>query len=202
MTTSGRNWDPFALLLIDLQEDFWSQEKAQLYPDFPANITSLLETCRSEGIEVVHVRASFQPDGSDWMPNHRLLGRIPCIAGTEGVKTLPFATEGGEETVIIKRTYDGFLCPDLHPYLQKRGKRFLFTAGLVTSICVLLTTLSATQLGFLTAVVEDCCADEPTAHERSLDWYQFVFNRTTVPGMLKDYDKWMAALEKLDQGLL
>jgi nicotinamidase-related amidase len=200
MEKSSRNWERYALFLIDVQRDFWSEEKARQFPGFAENILRLLDLCRKEGIEVIHLRASFRPDMSDWMPNHRLMGRIPCVEGTDGVETLPFAVETGSEAVIIKKTYDGFHSPDLMPYLTKRGKRFLLTAGLVTSICVLLTTLSATQLGFLTAVVEDCCADEPRAHKRTLDRYEFVFERTRVRQITKRYSKWNARLEKLGQG--
>lgn len=45
---------------------------------------------------------------------------------------------------------------------------------------VLFTTASATQPGFLTAVVEACCADEPTAHEDTLNRCQCIFDRIRV----------------------
>ena len=194
-----RNWEQFALLLIDVQRDFWSERLAPSFPDFPDSTNRLLSLCRSEGLEVVHLRASFKPDMSDWMLRYRLHGRIPCVEGTEGVETLPFATEKPGEEVIIKQTFDGFHNPNLLPYLRGKGKRFLLTAGLVTSVCVFLTTASAAQLGFLTAVVEDCCADEPFIHEHTLEKYQFIFDRTTTDAIRTDYSKWLAALEELDK---
>jgi nicotinamidase-related amidase len=81
------------------------------------------------------------------------------------------------------------------PDLRAKGKRFLLTAGLITSVCVFLT---AAQLGFLVAVVEDCCADEPSAHEYTLERYQFIFELTTTDAILRDHAKWLAALEELD----
>jgi nicotinamidase-related amidase len=42
-------------------------------------------------------------------------------------------------------------------YLRQKRKRFVLTAGLVTSVCVFLTTASAAQNGFLT----------PTTHARA-----------------------------------
>ena len=196
---SKRNWEQFALLLIDVQQDFWSEKLAPSFPDFPANVDHLLALCRSEGLEIVHLRASFKPDMSDWMLRYRLRGRIPCIERTEGVETLPFATEEPGEAVIVKQTFDGFHSPDLLPYLRGKGKRFLLTAGLVTSVCVFLTTASAAQLGFLVAVVEDCCADEPFIHEHTLERYQFIFNRTTTAAICGDHPKWLAMLEELDE---
>ena len=192
------NWEQFALLLIDVQRDFWSEELAASFPDFPANVGRLLALCRSDALEVVHLRARFKPDTSDWMPRYRLLGRIPCIEGTKGAETLPFAREEPGEIVFFKQTFDGFHAPDLLSYLRGAGKRFVLTAGLLTSVCVFLTTVSAAQLGFLSAVVEDCCADEPFVHERTLERYQFIFDRTTTGAIRSDYAKWLAALEKLD----
>ena len=193
-----RNWEQFALLVIDIQRDFWSRRLADSFPDFPANIDRMLSLCRSEGLEIVHLRASFKPDMSDWMPRYRLREHIPCVAGTEGVETLPFATEKPGEVVIVKQTFDGFHTTNLLPYLRSTGKRFLLTAGLVTSVCVFLTTASAAQLGFLTAVVEDCCADNPSMHEHTLESYQFIFDRTTLDALCTNHAKWLAALLQLE----
>ena len=197
MMSTNRNWEQFALLLIDVQQGFWSERLQPSFPDFPVNVDGLLSLCRKEGLEVVHVRASFKADMSDWMPRYRLRGRIPCVEGTEGAETLSFAAERPGEVVIVKQAFDGFHNPNLLPYLRRKGKQFLLTAGLITSVCVLLTTASAAQLGFLTAVVEDCCADERFAHEHTLDRYQFIFDRTTTDAICKDHSQWLAALEKL-----
>jgi len=198
MTNTQHNWDQFALLLIDVQRDFWSERVAHAHPDFPANIATLLTFCRNEGIEVVHLRASFSADRSDWMPKYLLRGRTPCVQGTAGIEPLPFASEHVGETVMLKHTFDGFQNPQLEQYLHHRGKRFVLTAGLLTSTCVLLTTASAMQKGFLAALVEDCCADEPEAHRHTLDHYTFFFERTPVELITSHHAEWMAALEQLD----
>ena len=198
VTGPKRDWKPFVLLLIDLQRDFWPQKLSERFPDFPDRVARLLAFCREEELEVVHLRAAFQPDGSDWMVRYRLRGRIPCIRGTPGVEPLPFALDVPGETVIVKQTFDGFQNPWLGEHLRKRRKRFVLVAGLLTSTCVLLTAASAAQLGFLTAVVDDCCADEPSAHGQTLERYQFVFDRTTMEGISDRYGEWRAALKRLD----
>ena len=199
MTDIQHDWGQFALLLIDVQRDFWPEKMAKSFAHFPTNIARLLTLCRDEGIEIVHLRASFKADMSDWMPKYKLRGHIPCVQGTAGVETLPFALDNPGETVIIKQTFDGFHSPELLRYLRQKGKRFVLTAGLVTSVCVLFTTASAAQNGFLAAVVEDCCADEPQAHEQTLDRYEFIFERTTVDLILDHYSEWLAALKELDK---
>jgi nicotinamidase-related amidase len=194
-----RDWGQFALLLIDVQGDFWSERVAEGFPEFPRNVTRLLALCRREGLEIVHLRASYRPDMSDWMARYKLRGRIPCVEGTPGAETLPFAREQPGEKVILKQSFDGFHSPELIDYLCERHKRFVLAAGLVTSVCVFLTTASAAQRGFLTAVVEDCCADQPDAHEQTLDRYQFIFERTTVDRIPEDHLGWLAALHELDR---
>jgi nicotinamidase-related amidase len=194
-----RDWRRFALLLIDVQRDFWPEHMAARFPTFPDNVERLLAFCRAEGLEVIHLRARFRSDRSDWMAAYKLRGRTPCVEGTVGVETLPFAGEHPGESVVVKQTFDGFHTAELAAHLRRTGKRFVFTAGLVTSVCVLFTTASAAQQGFLTAVVEDCCADRPEAHEQTLDRYGgLVFQRTTVDGLAGSHAAWWAALEKLE----
>ena len=199
MAEIQRDWRQFALLLIDMQRDFWPDKLAQSFPIFPSRITQLLELCRREGIQVVHLRVSFRSDKSDWMVRYKFRGHIPCVQGTPGVETLPFALEAPGEVVIVKHSFDGFHNPQLLAYLQSKGKRFLLAAGLVTSTCVLFTAVSAAQHGFLAAVVEDCCADEPTLHQQTLDRYQFIFERTTVERIPDCFPEWQAAMEALDE---
>jgi ureidoacrylate peracid hydrolase len=193
------DWRPFALLLVDVQRDFFSEEVAARFSRFPERVARLLEVCRAAGIEVVHLRAEFRPDASDWMVRPRLRGRIPCVAGTPGAETLPFARERPGETVLGKQTYDGFQNPALERHLWANGRRFVLTAGLVTSVCVLLTTASAAQRGYLAAVVEDSCADAVEAHEHALRRYGgWLFDRATVDGLGERHASWRGALERLD----
>jgi nicotinamidase-related amidase len=194
-----RDWGQFVLLLIDVQRDFWSERVAEGFPDFPTNIARLLAFCRSEGLEIVHLRASFKPDMSDWMPTYKLRGRIPCVQGTAGVETVPFALDKPGEKVIVKQTFDGFHNPELLRYLRQNGKRFVLTAGLITSVCVFLTTASAMQKGFLAAMIEDCCAGRPQTHEQTLETYQFMFQRTTLDLIPERHPEWLAALRELDE---
>jgi nicotinamidase-related amidase len=183
--------------MIDAQRDFWPDSVAGTAPSFPEAVTRLLGLCREEGIDVVHVRAEFQPDGSDWMARYQLRGNIPCVAGTPGVEPLPFAAARSGEPVIRKQSFDGFLRTDLDELLRSRRKRFLFVAGLVTSTCVLFTAASATQLGYLVAVVRDCCADRDGVHEQTLSAYPFVFSTTDSERLLDERPDWDRQLARL-----
>lgn len=197
MNAKSGNWESFALLLIDNQHDFWTEEMSQTFADYEKNVSRLLEVCRHEGIDVVHLRARFQQDESDWMVKYKSLGRIPCVAGTPGVEIFPFAQDEPGEFVIYKQSFDGFLKPALPAYLEKNRKRFLLLAGLVTSVCVFLTAATAAQRGYLVGIVEDCCADSPEAHNHTLQSYPFIFDRTSVGQLTADHGKWLADLDRL-----
>lgn len=198
-----RDWSHFALLLVDVQQNFWPERGRPAFPDFPANIARLLTLCRKEGLEIIHVRSRFKPDKSDWMLMYRLrripVSHHPCIAGKDGEKPVSFAASEPGELVFIKQTFDALHTPKLVTYLRENGKRVVLVAGLLTSVCVLFTAASAAQLGFLAAVVEDCCADSPEKHERTLDEYQFMFERITTDAICKQHSKWLTAMAKLDE---
>jgi nicotinamidase-related amidase len=197
MNEEPRDWSPFALLLIDAQKDFWTSEMQTAFPDFGENVTRLLELCRREGIDIVHLRAKFRKDKSDWMVRYLFKDTIPCVAGTAGAKHFDFAAEAADEPVIIKQTFDGFLNPDLARTLEAVGKRYLIVAGLVTSVCVLLTAAAAAQRGYLVSVVEDCCADKPEAHVHTLERYPFVFDPVMTGDIVTCHERWVGQLARL-----
>ena len=194
-----RNWESFALLLIDVQQDFWSDEMSQTFSDYEKHVRHLLHVCRHEGIDIVHLRARFQQDESDWMVKYKSLGPIPCIEGTPGVEIFPFAEDLPGEFVIYKQSFDGFHKPALPAYLEKNQKRFLLVAGLITSVCVFLTAATAAQRGYLVGVVEDCCADSPAAHEHTLQRYPFIFDRVSADQIKQFHVMWLADIESLTE---
>ena len=191
------DWREFVLVLVDVQHDFWTDDMAQSHPNFPHNVAQLLTFCRTEGLDIVHLRASFQPNRSGWMVRYKLRDTIPCIEGTAGFATLPFAHEQPGEPVFAKQTFDGFHNPALLAHLHAHGKRFVLVAGLITSVCVLLTAASAAQRGFLTAIIEDCSADRSDMHDHVLNNYPFIFERTTLNALPTQHQTWCSQLGQL-----
>ena len=192
-----QDWRRFVLLLIDVQRDFWSGDTAKAFPGFPKKVGRLLAFCRTSCLDVVHVRAEFEPDGSDWMAPYRVKGEIPCVRGTPGADVLPCAAEETGEPVFHKRTFDALMQKDLLTHLHLARKSFILVAGLETSVCVLFTAASAVQQGFLAAVIEDCCADEPSKHTAAVTGYPFAFDRTALDRLESDHDRWTAMLNTL-----
>ena len=191
-------WSRYALVLVDFQRDFWTDAVARTAPELPDRAAALVTYARAEGLTVVHLRARFRPDGSDWIARYRLGSRIPCIEGTPGAATLPFAEELPGEPVVTKRSFDGFLGTDLDAVLAERGARGLLLAGLVTSTCVLFTAATATQRGYLVKVVSDCCSDRPEMHDATLAAYPFVFDTVRSDQIAERRDDWDAELDRMD----
>lgn len=190
------DWSAFALLVIDVQRDFWTAPRRRLHPEFPANLTHLLAFARAEGLRVIHLRAAFAADASDWMVRHRLLGKVPCVRGTDGIEVLACAREAPGEPVLEKQAFNGFSQPQLEPLLEQSGTRFVLIAGLVTSVCVLTTAIAAAERGYLVAVVEDCCADN-RVNEATLKEYPFALERVNHAELVMHHAAWLDQLGQL-----
>jgi len=198
--SAPRDWSSFVLLLIDVQRDFRPPDVASALPGFEPAVRELLALAREEGLDVVHLRARFRRDRTDWMPRY-LLGRaLPCVEGTGGDEPLDCARESPGEPVIVKHGYDGFLAPELDEHLRAHGKRFVLAAGLLTSVCVLLTVASAAQRGYLAAVVEDACADELREHALTLERYaDLLFERVPLDGVLARHAAWSRQIRAVEE---
>jgi len=177
-----------ALILIDVQRDFWQPLKEHpQFADFPRNVGALLSEARAKGLTVVHVQSSFKPDRSDWMLFYRPQGRgdVPCIAGTEGASSEDFAAPMPGEYVVKKQTFDGFVNTDLTRILEARDVKAALVAGLETSVCVLFTATSAYLRRIVPLVVADACADEPSRHEATLRMYGDLCFKTVTTGQVQ-----------------
>ncbi|MBT8079083.1 MAG: cysteine hydrolase [Gammaproteobacteria bacterium] len=194
MPDEQRDWSVFALLLIDVQHDFWKDGMSMPRETYESNVARLLRVCRSENIDIVHLRASFKADKSDWMLRYKYLDKIPCIENTPGAEPFDCGAAQNSEPVLYKQSFDGFHNPELEQVLRAGGKEFLLVAGLVTSVCVLLTAATAAQRGYLVAAVEDCCADQPGAHEHTLQRYPFVFDRVGSNAIPDHFAAWREML--------
>jgi nicotinamidase-related amidase len=178
-----------ALLLVDIQRDFWRPLAAEpRCAPFPANVASLLAAARALRLPVIHTHASFAADGSDWMLFYRPEGRgnIPCIAGTDGAAVEEFAAPAAGEPIILKKTFDGFVATDLEHELHVRNIRAVLIAGLVTSVCVLFTATSAYVRNIVPILVHDACADMPADHDATLRRYTGLCFQSVTTGQVRD----------------
>lgn len=163
-----------ALLLVDIQQDFWEPFKElEEYSKLPENVDQLRRHFREKGQPVIHVKSVFKKDRSDWMLFYRPEGRgtIPCIEGTEGVGFTEFSEPLEGEKVVGKTVFDAFNGTGLLAHLVEAGIKSVVVAGIETSVCVLFTATSAYLNGILPVVAIDACADSPERHKSTIEMY-------------------------------
>ena len=181
-----------ALILVDVQYDFWQPFQALPHlATFPAKLTKLLQLARAKNLTIIHTQAWFKPDRSDWMLFYRPEGRgkVPCIADTPGAEFTGFATPRPGEIIIQKQTFDGFAHADLERILRERDIQAAFIAGLETSVCVLFTATSAYLRRVVPLVVEDACGDELARHEATMQMYtNLCFKTVTTEQLVHEWD--------------
>jgi nicotinamidase-related amidase len=129
--------DGTALLLIDIQDFYFSGSSALVEPEAAAeNAASLLGHFRKEGGQVVHIRHEASSGGDI----HRLV-----------------APEAGEK-VITKKSVNAFKETDLLEFLREKGVDKLVVCGMMTHMCLEAAVRAAADLGFQVTVIADACA--------------------------------------------
>jgi len=177
-----------------VQKDFFSAIPAiqQSFPNYGERVRKLITFARDTGIEVIHVRAVYEPDFSI-SPWTKYWAELNPDKKTKVVQTPEeFSVDLPNEKVVFKNTFDGFLNTELDSYLKSRGKRNLILCGLVTSCCVLFTTAGAFHRGYRTVVVKDCCGDRTVEkHDNVFQTYgSYMFRATSVDSILDDLKRW------------
>ena len=170
-----------ALLLVDVQKDFFSKSRQTLesFPHFEDNVKQLLKLCRSPKSPIkliVHIRADYNSKSSPWLPFFELLNPDKlCVFSNEPEDFARCRNNDGDgphEQVVLKSSYDGFQDTNLEQILTKFEVKTTFVCGLITSACVQATAHSAFARGFRPTLIEDCCADRKVElHEAVLAIY-------------------------------
>jgi nicotinamidase-related amidase len=161
-----------AVLLIDMQRDFWAEGTVREFPNLPLNTARLLDGARAAGLEIIHLRVAFQPDRSDWPP--LVWDHFGPLIGSPAVEPVDWARELDGEKVLAKHSFDGFATSSLEEYLRAKNIGTLYVGGMFTSVCVLLTCASAHQRGFRPYLVDECCGDDSLERHR---WTKKIYDK-------------------------
>lgn len=151
-----------ALIMIDMQMGFISEDSSLYIAGAAASVepcARCLETARTLGMKVIHVRREYAADGSDVeAPRYAawLAGGKPLSSEQPASLRCPRALDPRlGEKVIVKPRYSAFFGTELHQILQDAGIRTLVLTGTTTPNCVRSTAYDALSLGYNVAVVED-----------------------------------------------
>ncbi len=138
-----------ALLLIDIQNDYFSGGKMTLEGSIPAskNAAALLSAFREKHLPVIHVQHIATQVGATFF--------LPDTTGT-AIHENVLPLEG--ETVIQKNFPNSFRMTGLLDHLKRHDITNLVIVGMMTHMCVDTTVRAACDLGFSCLVAHDACA--------------------------------------------
>jgi nicotinamidase-related amidase len=147
-----------ALIVIDAQREYFDADSPLVIPTGPETLTriaSLVETCRQQGVPVIHVRHEEAAGGGVFEP------------GTDNVAIMPDVEPGPTEPVILKHLPGAFDNTDLAAVLQRLDARTVIISGFMTHMCCDTTARQAQARGFEVVFVSDATATRDLASPTS-----------------------------------
>jgi len=138
-----------ALMLIDLQNDYFPHGKMELHESEKAvqNASRLLNIFRQHQLPVFHIQhISVRPGATFFLPD------------SEGVEIHPTVKPVDGENVIQKHYPNSFRKTTLLENLQKASIQQIVVSGMMTHMCVDATVRAATDYGYECLIVHDACA--------------------------------------------
>jgi nicotinamidase-related amidase len=138
-----------ALLLIDLQNDYFPGGRMELVDAEPAAVRAAraLNLFRERGLPVLHVRHEALRDGATFF-----------LSGTSGAAIHDSVLPVDGEPVITKHYPNSFRDTDLLERLREADVTRLAVAGMMTHMCLDAGVRAAVDLGFDCAVLSDASA--------------------------------------------
>ncbi|HWJ36704.1 MAG TPA: isochorismatase family cysteine hydrolase [Steroidobacteraceae bacterium] len=166
--------DGTALVLIDVQNNFFHPDGGNYFPAAPeivGNLQVLLSSARRSGALIVHVADRHRPGQPDF-ELHKLPGH--CVQGefdSEFFESFgPSAAQGGNEILVAKRRFSAFMQTDLDLALRENGIERLVVAGVKTNVCVRATIQDGFGLGYKCLLVTDATSsNRPKLAESSAE---------------------------------
>jgi ureidoacrylate peracid hydrolase len=184
MTGSLKDWiapGRTALLLIDMQRDFASQDgvmgasgKDMRAPQAAVEKAGrLADAARRAGVACIFVRLIARQEDEteflcEWKKRRDADDTLLCVEGTPGAEFVGTQPKGGE-LVFSKKRYNAFIGTGLDTALRGEGIDTLVVAGLTTECCIDSTVREAFERDYHVFVVEDATACyEPELHQAAL----------------------------------
>jgi Amidases related to nicotinamidase len=162
-----------ALVLIDIQNDYFAGGKSELFmPEKAAeNAKILLDYFRQKNIDIFHIQhISTNSKNGFFQPN------------TEGASIHPLVFPTPNEPILVKHTPDSFIETGLEQELRARQIELLVICGMMSHMCIDTTVRAAKRLNFTVILAEDACTTK-----------ELIWNQTPIPANIV-HQTMMAAL--------
>lgn len=156
-----------ALLIIDMQKDFFKSEKLQsLQSSLVGNINSLEAIARGKNMPVIWIRQEMKADMSNAPLGDRKEGKPYVVTGTEGAQLVDGLEKQDGDYEIIKTRYSSFYETELEDLLKKLQIDTLILAGINTHACVRVTAIDAYQRDYSVILASECVNSWDEEHHR------------------------------------
>ncbi len=172
--------DRSALLVIDLQNGHYSEEKRAAEPHHAylwqrlaktviPNGERLLAACRRSGVEVIFtVIECLTLDGRDRSLDYKISGLFQP-KGSSGAQVLEALKPLENEIVIPKTSSSLFNSTNFDYVLRNLGIEYIMTMGILTDQCVETAVRDGCDRGYLMTLIDDACATHAEErHQASL----------------------------------
>ena len=156
-----------ALIVIDIQNDYFSDGKYPLYqPETTTDKTlKAMAIANSKNIPIIHIQHLVSPELGEG------LFFYDNSEGAEIHKDIMAAAP--TSPVVVKRHADCFEKTNLEELLQSMGVEEILLTGMMTHNCVTHTALSPAAAKYNPKVIEECCCTiDPIAHALAVDSMQ------------------------------
>ncbi len=181
-----------AVLVIDMQNDFASQEKNtperwnQIHKIIP-NIQKILQKATDNKIPIIYTREMHRASGVD-LGIEIDFEEQHCIEGTPGAEIIEeLKPKEGDYLVTNKRRYSAFMGTDLEILLRGLKVENLILTGAFTDVCVLATAMEARALDYRIVIPEDSVVGTNSErHKAALKCIDYIVGYiTTTKKMLE-----------------
>lgn len=174
-----------AVLVIDMQNDFASQEKNpperwDQIRKVISNIQKIVHQARKHKIPVIYTKETHRASGVDFGIELDF-EEEHCIEGSPGAEIIEDLKPQKEEYIVTnKRRYSAFMGTDLEILLRGLKIENLILTGAFTDVCVLATAFEARAKDYRVIIPEDSViGTNPQRHQAALACIDYVVGYIT-----------------------
>ncbi len=165
-----------ALLVIDMQEYFYSLKPKAFNTKIIPNLHMKLDEFRQKNKLIIHAFTVYSQNKQDWPKVRKKENSIWCIAGSGEERFIPGFEPKEDEVQVIKKRYSAFFNTELHQILTDKNVEVLMLCGFSTDVCIRMTANDAYNYGYKNFFLKDCMDSLNESNNASLEYNSWIFN--------------------------
>jgi ureidoacrylate peracid hydrolase len=187
-----------ALLVVDVQRDFFMQKDADdpiddlaLMNEMLKPLQSFINKIRDLGVEIIFTKYIEKIGSIPLNIKTKNLSGM-CEYGSKGAELYLSEIDEKRDVIVEKHTWDSFSNPELSRYLQEKNIENIIVTGVTLGCCVFSTVAAAFSHGYNVIVPMELVAGKKrTLHLREpilelmQRYYAFVVNQEEIINNLK-----------------